>query len=112
MRWFANVWLWLQTAALFRAADRQRPDLHVVLYTRANCPLCDEAAILLDRYRRRHGFTLETRDVDASPELVAAHGNWVPVVTINGQLRFRGHINEVLLQRILDAKNPPMSNVG
>ena len=81
--------------------------MHVVLYTRAHCPLCDEAATLLERFRARYGFTLETKDVDASPALVAAHGNWVPVVTINGRLRFRGHVNAVLLERILNAQESP-----
>lgn len=81
---------------------RQRPDLHVVMYTRASCCLCDEAWHLLERHQRRYGFTLAATDIDSSDELVRAHGEWVPVVAINGQVRFRGRVNEVLLRRILE----------
>ena len=65
--------------------------------------VCDEALAVLDRYQKLHGFTLETRDVDQSPELVCEFGNCVPVVVIDGVVRFRGHVNEVLLRRLLDA---------
>ena len=82
-----------------------RPDLHFLLYTRAACPLCDEAREMLLRYQKQYGFDLETKDVDASADLVREFGECVPVVTIDGQVRFRGHINEVLLRRILDARH-------
>jgi glutaredoxin len=81
-----------------------RPDLHFLLYTRAACPLCDEACEMLLRYQKSHRFVLEIKDVDEAEDLVHEFGACVPVVTIDGQVRFRGHINEVLLQRILDAK--------
>jgi hypothetical protein len=79
------------------------PDLHIQLYSRSPCPLCDEARGLLRHFQRRYGFTLEVRNVDDSDELRRVHGDWVPVVVIEGRLRFRGHVNPVLLQRILDA---------
>ena len=84
-------------------APRQRPDLRVVMYTRAGCHLCDDAWAVLDAARRTYGFALEARDVDADPALVAEHGNWVPVVTVNGKVRFRGRVSPVLLRRLLDA---------
>jgi glutaredoxin len=85
-----------------RLAPKQRPDVRVIVFTRATCPLCEEAWELLQRQQRRYGFTLEAKDIDESAELVREHGEWVPVVAINGQVRFRGHVNEVLLRRILD----------
>jgi glutaredoxin len=94
---FEFLWRWLARR------PRQRPDLRVLLYTRAACPLCDEASETLVRYQQRYGFLLETKDVEESPELVRAHGECVPVVVINGKVRFRGHVNEVLLRRMLDA---------
>lgn len=85
----------------------QRGDLRFLLYTRAACPLCDEAWELLVRYQKRYGFTLETKNVDESADLVCEFGNCVPVVAVNGKVRFRGHINEVLLQRIFDVRSMP-----
>lgn len=87
---------------LLAQSPRQRGDLHFLIYTRANCPLCDEARNLLDQYRQRFGFRLESMNVDDSPELKREYGDWVPVVSINGHVRFRGRVNEVLLRRILD----------
>jgi glutaredoxin len=87
-----------------RRAHPQRPDLHLLLYTRQGCHLCEAAWAILDEARRRYGFTLETVDVDTSQELVGQFGTCVPVVTVNGKLRFRGNLNRVLLQRLLDAK--------
>ena len=55
-------------------------------------------------YRKERGFTLEKIDVDADPELAARYGGCVPVVLINGQVRFRGRVNKALLERILDAR--------
>src|SRR5262249_37498928 len=90
---FASLWGWLLRRPV------QRPDLCFLLYTRANCPLCDEAWEILARYQKRHGFKLESKDVDGSEALVCGFGNCVPVVMVNSKVRFRGHVNEVLLQR-------------
>lgn len=83
---------------------QQRQTLHVVMYTRQGCHLCEDAWKQLQDNQPRFGFTLEAIDVDSHAELAAHHGNEVPVVTINGQVRFRGRINAVLLQRLLRAE--------
>jgi glutaredoxin len=79
----------------------QRPDLHFLVYTRENCHLCAHAWDMLTAHQKRHGFTLEKIDVDTAPDLVSRYGSCVPVVAVNGQVRFRGRVNEVLLERIL-----------
>jgi len=71
-----------------------------ILYTRRGCHLCEAAAATLARARRRHAFHLEVVDIDADPALVERHGLQVPVVTVNGKLRFRGQVNPVLLERL------------
>jgi glutaredoxin len=92
---FSSLWLrWFPAA---------RPAVQVVLYTRTGCHLCDDAHAVLEQARRRHGFALAAIDVDSDPELVALHGEWIPVVTVNGKVRFRGGVNRVLLERLLNA---------
>ena len=86
-----------------RAGRLRLPDLEVLLYTRQGCHLCDEAWALLQNEQRRHGFKLAYVDVDTSPELAARHGLEVPVVCVNGKVRFRGVINRVLWERLLQA---------
>lgn len=92
----------MSRSKLFRWWKRDRSPLHVVQYTRRGCHLCDEAWTLLQRYQSRYGFRLEAVDVDGDSELLEKYGEWVPVVTVNGKVRFRGRVNEVLLVRLLD----------
>ncbi len=69
----------------------------VLLFSRAGCHLCDEAKALLEQ----HGLTVTELDVDRNPELVERYGECVPVVVIDGQLRFRGRVDPILLRRLL-----------
>lgn len=72
----------------------------VIVYTRRNCHLCDEAMSLLESYRSNLP-PLETIDVDSNPTLVAQFGSCVPVIEIDGKVRFRGRVNPVLLKRLI-----------
>jgi len=86
---------------------RRRPEVAprvFTVYTRAQCACCHKALALLEDHRRRHGFTIQTIDVDTDPALAEAHGTAVPVVMLDGKVRFRGVVNPVLLQRLLDAE--------
>lgn len=71
----------------------------VVLYTRAGCHLCDDAHALL----LRHGLQPALVNIDADPALRERYNFCVPVVEIDGKERFRGRVNEVLLERVLRA---------
>jgi len=86
--------------------QRRRLGHHVyfVLYTRQGCHLCEDARLLLQQEQKRYQFLLEVVDVDTQEKLVQQFGDQVPVVTVNGQVRFRGLINAVLLDRLLRAE--------
>jgi glutaredoxin len=71
----------------------------VVLYTREGCHLCDEALELL----RGHGIEPRLVDIDGDPDLRAQFDTCVPVVEVDGRIRFRGRINAILLRRLWDA---------
>ena len=71
--------------------------MDVVLYTRRGCHLCDDAHRLLTA----HGLAPRLIDVDADTELRARFNECVPVVEIDGKIRFRGRVDEVLLRRLL-----------
>jgi hypothetical protein len=73
------------------------------MYTRQGCHLCDEAWDILTQARQRHAFSLVAVDIDTDPALVQEYGLSIPVVTIDGKVRFRGRINRVLLERTLRA---------
>jgi len=71
--------------------------MKIILYTRQNCLLCTEAAQLLSE----HGLQPELIDIDTNPHLLAQFDSCVPVVEIDGKIRFRGHIDPILLRRLL-----------
>ncbi len=75
----------------------RRRSLDVVLYTREGCHLCEEAEALL----QRHGLQPRLIDIDADPQLTLQFTNCVPVVEIDGKVRFRGRVQEILLRRLL-----------
>jgi glutaredoxin len=79
------------------------PAIPVVIYTRANCHLCDDAKTLIEKHSGKYGLALEIVDVDADPKLRAAYDEKVPVVVIQGVERFFGKVNETLLIRQLEA---------
>ena len=71
--------------------------MKIVFYTRQGCHLCDEAYKLL----AAHGVEPELVDIDTDERLQSLFGEWVPVVEIDGRVRFRGRVDEALLRRIL-----------
>lgn len=70
--------------------------------TRQDCPLCDEAISELLKHRRVLP-AIELVDVDLDEELQQRWGETVPVVLLDDRVRFRGSVNPVLLQRLIDA---------
>ena len=71
--------------------------MNVVLYTRRGCHLCDDAHALLVK----HGLHPTAVDVDGDPALQERFNECVPVVEIDGRIRFRGRVDAVLLRRLL-----------
>lgn len=71
------------------------------MYTRRDCHLCDDAKAVLERYFP--AAAIACVDIDTDPELRQRFDEVVPVVQIDGQVRFKGRVNEVLLCRLLAA---------
>lgn len=68
-----------------------------LLYTRHNCPLCDEAHRILMEF----GLRPQLIDIDQDAQWQQRYTNCVPVIWIDGKERFRGRVNRVLLKRLL-----------
>jgi glutaredoxin len=75
----------------------------IVMYTRQGCHLCEQAWKQLEQARRHYSFALRQVDIDSDAQLVSEYGECVPVVVINGRVRFRGVVNRVLLRRLLES---------
>lgn len=75
--------------------------MKVLLYTRRDCGLCDEALETL----RDYGLTPIAVDIDEHPDLKGQFDQCVPVVEIDGRIRFRGRVEPLLLRRILSGND-------
>ena len=71
--------------------------IEVVLYTRAGCHLCEEAQKVLGEFN----LAPKLVDIDDDKALLARFDSCVPVVEINGRVRFRGRVEPRLLRRII-----------
>ena len=83
----------------------------VVLYSRPGCHLCDVAREVLLAERARTPFELIETDVEGDDDLEREYGIRIPVVEIDGKVRFRGRVSEVLLRRLIES-TPPRNNVS
>ncbi|WP_406699980.1 glutaredoxin family protein [Singulisphaera sp. Ch08] len=79
--------------------------LQIRLYTREQCGCCHKALDLLKDYQRRLRFSIEEVDIDGDPALRERFNTEVPVVEVDGKVRFKGVINPVLLERLLAAES-------
>lgn len=71
----------------------------LVLYTRAQCPLCDEMKAEIARAKLGGRCALLVVDVDIDPILVERHGRSVPVLEIEGRAAFKGRLSAEDLDR-------------
>jgi hypothetical protein len=101
---FLTAAMLLKSPVPDRLAERQGRPLFTScrLLTRRDCKLCDEALETLLHFQ--HALpSIDVVDIDGDPQLVRQFGESIPVVEIDGRVRFRGRIDWRLLQRMIDA---------
>jgi glutaredoxin len=72
--------------------------LHVIIYSRPGCHLCDEAKAVILRAGRSVQFTLEEVNIESDEELLRKYKYDIPVIAINGVETF---IHRVDLQEFI-----------
>jgi glutaredoxin len=87
-----------------RRRSSRADHLTFTVYSRAQCCCCHKAIDLLRGHQSGWGFAIEVVDIDGVPALVARYNTQVPVVAVNGKVRFRGVVNPALLERLLAAE--------
>ncbi|MBI5758502.1 MAG: glutaredoxin family protein [Planctomycetales bacterium] len=73
----------------------------LVIYTREDCHLCDDAKAILAEYSTWLPV-IEEIDITGRSELEDKFGTSIPVVQIDGVVRFRGRVSELLLRRLIE----------
>jgi hypothetical protein len=72
--------------------------MHLILYHRADCHLCDEMRAVVEAVGRDVRFALEEVDVDGDATLAAAYGQEIPVLLVNGRKAFKYRVTPAELR--------------
>lgn len=75
----------------------------VRVFTKPDCPLCDQAIAVLDEFSTVMP-EVEKVDISDDADLKQKHRQHIPVVEIDGRIRFRGIVSAELLQRLIRAR--------
>ena len=73
----------------------------IVVYTRPGCHLCDEALAVL-REHSAYLSPIEGINSESDGRLIGRFGDCIPVVEIDGKVRFRGRVDNLLLRRLIE----------
>lgn len=77
----------------------------VVIYSRANCHLCEEAEKNVREVLEEIHFGLEVIDINGDQELERLYSEEVPVITINGDVHDYYKVDKQRLVKALRALN-------
>lgn len=76
----------------------------VTVYSRDGCHLCDTAVETLAAYSEYFETgDIHVVDIDTDPNLIEQFGLEIPVIAIDGKVRFKGRVDETLIRRLIDA---------
>ncbi len=70
---------------MFGVWKRKSPIPDVILYAKADCPLCDEAKALLNEIHETLPFNLTVKDVESDERAKKYYADRVPVIVVNGR---------------------------
>jgi hypothetical protein len=76
----------------------------VVVWSREECPLCDELLNALWPLLAARGLRAEVRDVDSDPLALRRYGFKVPVVEVDGEAVCHGHLEAEAVLEVLGAR--------
>ncbi|GGH76048.1 glutaredoxin [Pullulanibacillus pueri] len=78
---------------------RAEPRIH--LYSKARCPLCDEAKELLEMLCEAHQLTYEEIDIYSDDRLLEQYQLMIPVVAVNGKVVAAGRVSVADIEEAL-----------
>ena len=80
----------------------------VTLYSKPDCPVCDEAREAIERVRGRDSFDLREVDITSDSQLEARVRERIPVVTLGDEELFDFQVDEEALERRLAEAAPAL----
>jgi glutaredoxin len=75
--------------------------LHVTLYSKAGCHLCDEARAHLEELAAAHEMEIDEIDIRRDDALFERYRYRIPVIVVNGVERLEGRIEAADVQALI-----------
>ncbi|HEY4427858.1 MAG TPA: glutaredoxin family protein [Solirubrobacteraceae bacterium] len=76
----------------------------VIVYSKPDCHLCDQAMAELRRLQGELGFTLEERDITAEETLHRRYFDRIPVVAVDGEELCQYFVEESVVRERLESR--------
>lgn len=73
--------------------------MNFILYTRKQCPLCEDARQMLELFQEELGYTIEERDIEENDKWLEQFGLMIPVLEIDGEIVQYGSIDPSKLEK-------------
>lgn len=74
----------------------------ITFYTRANCPLCDEARLMLQLVKEDFELDVQEVDIESDEELHEKYMLMIPVIEKDGKTVIYGNIGYIELMEALE----------
>lgn len=74
----------------------------ITLYTRPNCPLCDEAKMMMELVREDFPFEYEEVNIESDDVIHEKYMLMIPVVEKDGEVAIYGNIGYIELLEALE----------
>lgn len=75
--------------------------VHVIVYSRPGCHLCDEAKEAIERAGCTDAYYMEEINIETNQDLLRKYQFDIPVVTINGHEAFRHRVDSTKFRKLV-----------
>lgn len=73
--------------------------LNITLYGKPGCCLCDKAEAMIKELSPTYPLSLQKIDITTDAKLFELYQYEIPVVKINGEVKFKGKVAQLWLER-------------
>jgi len=75
--------------------------IRVTIYSKDECCLCDKAKAIVEKVARDYPLEIEMFDITGDREIFEKYKYLIPVIAINGEVKFISKVSELWLRREL-----------
>ncbi|MDA8234632.1 MAG: glutaredoxin family protein [Clostridia bacterium] len=79
----------------------QEKPIIITIYSKDECSLCDKAKAIVEKVAQDYPLEIEMFDITTDPVIFEKYKYQIPVIAINGEIKFISKVSEFWLRREL-----------